>query len=169
MFRNCCLSLAASIALFAGTARAADDFFILIDGIYGTSTAEGFEGWIVAESWSLGFTRGTCHDLHFVKQMDASSAAFTGAALLGTFYPTVVLVASRTSGDGSRLTYLKLTLSNSVFTSYQTGGSGGSGFLPLEQISVQPSSVKVEAFEQDPIGGGVTPAATTTVTCQKVK
>jgi hypothetical protein len=38
----------------------------------------------------------------------------------------------------------------------------------MEQISVQPSSVKFEAFEQDATGAA-TLVASNTVTCQKVK
>ena len=168
MFRNICLSLAASTALFAGTAQAANDYLLQIDGISGTSTEVGFEAYIAVESWSLGFTRGTCQALHFVKQMDGSSPNLTAAAMLGTFYPKAVLVARRTGGDANRFIYLRLTLDSNVFTSYQTGGSNGSSLLPMEQISVQPSSVKIEAFDQDQFGV-VTLVATNTVTCQKVK
>lgn len=168
MFKNLCLSLAASTALTAGVAQANPDFFILIDGISGTSTTRGFEEYIDVESWSLGFTRGLCQDLHFVKQMDEASADLTAAALLGTFHPTVVLVARRTGGDGAAFTYMKLTLANSVFTSLQTGGSAGSSILPMEQISLQPSSVKIEIFKQLE-GGGSQPILPRTVTCQKPK
>lgn len=168
MLKNICLSLTATSALIAGAAQADPDFFIKIDGISGTSTTAGFEQYIDVESWSLGFTRGYCQDLHFVKQMDAASADLTAAALLGTFYPTVSLVARRSGGDGAPFTYMRLTLANSVFSSFQTGGSSGSSILPMEQISLQPSSVKLEVFEQSP-GGGSQLAATSTVTCQKPK
>ena len=167
MFRNICLSLAASTA-FAGAAQAANDYLLQVDGISGTSTEAGFEAYLPVESWSLGFTRGACQALHFVKEMDTSSPDLTAAAMLGTFYSKAVLVARRTGGDGSRFIYLRLTLNNSAFTSYQTGGSNGSSLLPFEQISVQPSSVKIEAFDQDQFGV-VTLVATNTVTCQKVK
>jgi len=168
MFRNLCLSLAATTALVAGTAHANPDFFIRIDGISGTSTTAGFEQYIDVASWSLGFTRGYCQALHFVKEMDASSADMTAASLLGTFYPIVNLVARRSAGDGSQFTYMRLTMANSVFTSFQTGGSSGSSILPMEQITLQPSSVKLEVFEQL-AGGGSQLVATSTVTCQKPK
>lgn len=171
MTKRMSLSLAAVFAaLSAGSAQAASDYLIQIDGIAGTSTLAGFEDYIGVESWSLGFVRGTCQDLHFVKQMDAASAPLTGAAMLGSFYPKIVLVARKAGGDGSGFVYLKLTLTNSIFTSFQSGGSNGSSLLPMEQISAQPSSVKFEAFEQDRTGTGVvTLVATNTVTCQKVK
>jgi hypothetical protein len=59
-------------------------------------------------------------------------------------------------------------LTNSIFTSFQSGGSNGSSLLPMEQISAQPSGVKFEAFEQDQTGV-VTLVASNTVTCQKAK
>ena len=164
MFKNICMFLATATLLVAGAAQGAQDYLIRIDGITGTSTVEGFEEYINVESWSLGFSRGQCQSLHFVKQMDTASADLTGAALLGTFYPSVILVARKTAGDTS-FTYMKLTLSNSVFTSFQTGGSNGSSILPMEQVSLQPSSVKIELFED----GNTSPVATNTVTCQKPK
>jgi len=169
MIKRMYLTLSAVlVALSAGAAQAASDYLIHIDGIGGTSTLAGFEDYIGVESWSLGFVRNTCQDLHFVKQMDAASAPLTGAAMLGTFYPKIVLVARKTGGDGNGFVYLKLTLTNSVFTSFQSGGSSGSSVLPLEQISAQPSTVKFEAFEQDQTGV-VTLVASNMVTCQKVK
>jgi len=99
MIKKIVLSLAGCAALMAGVAQAASaDYLIRIVGISGTSTIEGFEDYIGVESWSLGFTRGVCQDLHFVKQMDAASAPLTGATISGTFYPTIILVARRTGG-----------------------------------------------------------------------
>lgn len=168
MFKNLCLSFAASTALFTGVAQASPEFFIRIAGITGTSTVQGFEEFIDVESWSLGFTRGLCQDLHFVKQMDASSAELTAATLTGTFYPTVILVARRSAGDGSQFTYMRLTLSSSVLTSLQVGGSAGSSILPMEQVSLQPSTVKLELYKQLE-GGGSEEIPPKTVTCQKPK
>ena len=169
MIKKIVLSLAGCAALTAGVAQAASaDYLIRIVGISGTSTIEGFEDYIGVESWSLGFTRGVCQDLHFVKQMDAASAPLTGATISGTFYPTIILVARRAGGDGNAFTYMKLTLTNSVFTSFQTGGSNGSSILPIEQISLQPSSVKFEAFAQDQFGN-IALIASNNVTCQKPK
>ena len=166
MIKKACLSLAASTALIAGVAQAASDYLIHIDGIAGNSNLIGFEDYIAVNSWSLGFARGVCQQLHFVKPMDAASADLTGAAMLGTNYPGIILVALK---QGERpFVYMRLTLTNSAFTSFQTGGSAGSSDLPLEQISVQPSSVKIEAFEQDD-RGNVNLVATNTVTCQKAK
>ena len=141
MIKRMYLSLAAAVAaLGAGSAQAASDYLIHIDGITGTSSLAGFEDYIDVESWSLGFVRNACQDLHFVKQMDAASAPLTGAAMLGTFYPKIILVARRTGGDGQGFTYLKLTLTNSVFTSFQSGGSNGSSVLLASSVQLSPST-----------------------------
>ena len=167
MIKKICLSLAAvSGALIAGVAQAADDYLIRIDGISGTSNIAHFEDYIKVESWSLGFSRGVCQSLNFAKQMDAASADLTGATMLGTYYPSIILIALK-QGEG-RVVTMRLTLTNSVFTSFQTGGSSNSSVLPMESISVQPSVVKFEAFEQDE-RGNVELVATNTVTCQRVK
>ena len=55
-------SLAATLSI--GTAQAASDYLIQIDGISGTSTSDGFQDYIDIESWSLGFVRNSCQDLH---------------------------------------------------------------------------------------------------------
>lgn len=166
MIKRTCLSLVAATALMAGIAHGADDYLIRIEGISGTSQLRGFEDYIAVQSWSLGFARGVCQDLHFVKVMDAASPDLTGAAMLGTFYQNITLVALK---QGERpFVYMRLTLTNSIFTSFQTGASGGASVLPMEQISLQPSSVKIEAFEQDNTGAAKL-VATNTVTCQKVK
>jgi hypothetical protein len=96
------------------------------------------------------------------------AATTTVAALLGTFYPKATLLARKIGGDGRPFMYMRLTLTNSVFTGFQTGGSSGSSILPFEQVSMQPSSVKFEAFDQDLVGGGSDQVATNTVTCQNV-
>ena len=167
MIKRTSLVLAAALAtLSVGSAQAASDYLIHIDGIAGTSEIIGFQDYIEIDSYSLGFVRNACQDLHFVKQMDSSSGPMTAATILGTFVPQILLVA-RKAGERP-FTYLKLTLTNSVFTSLQSGGANGSGVLPVEQISIQPSSVKFELFGQDATGGPVQ-LASNTVTCQKVK
>ncbi len=165
MIKNICLCLVASTALLAGSSHAASEYLMKIDGIPGTSTMPGFRDFIDVQSWSLGFTQGICQDLHFDKEMDTSSAELTGATLSGAFYRSVILVALKTSGEGVPFTYMKLTLVNSIFTSFQTGGSNGSSIVPMEQISLAPSSVKFELFQE----GSPVAVATNTVTCQKPK
>jgi type VI protein secretion system component Hcp len=156
------LHLAASTALAAGTATAENEYFIKIDGIPGTANQIGLTDFIQVESWALGFEDGHCQALQFVKKMDASSANLTGAALSGAVFPRIVLIA-RKPGE-QPFTYLRLTLTNSVFKSFKTAGGSNEIALPTEQVSAQPSAVKTDVYAQDERGGSVR-VATSNVAC----
>ncbi|HET8692852.1 MAG TPA: type VI secretion system tube protein Hcp [Steroidobacteraceae bacterium] len=151
MLKNLCASMAVAAVLVAPSAGAAE-YFVRVDGIPGTSTYRGMEDYVQVESWSFGFKEGVCQGLTFVKTMDASSAAFTVAALSGVVYPFIVVVARKPGQQP--FTFMRLTLNNAVFTSFTTGGTTNDG-VPIEQISAKPTSVKTELFEQDIRGGKV--------------
>jgi type VI protein secretion system component Hcp len=155
--------MAAAAAFVAGPAQAASEYFIRVDGIAGTSLFKGLEDYIQIQSWSLGFDSGACQGLQFVKQMDASSADFTVAALSGTVYPRIILIA-RKPGAVPFL-YMRLTLTSNVFTTFKTGSNtSDDSLLPIEQISARPSRVKTELFGQDDRGQRI-PLATSEVNC----
>lgn len=163
MIRSACLSLAATTALVAGVAQA-DDYLIRVQGVNGTSNLVGFEDYIVIESFSLGFARGTCGELNFVKAVDAASPHLIGAAMLGTSFQSIVLVALRAAQSPS--IRMRLTLTDSVFTGVSTSGISASDRQPSDQVSLQPASVKIELFEQD-MQGRNTLVATNTVDCHR--
>ncbi len=162
MIKNACLSLAVTTVLVAGVAQA-DEYLIQVPGIDGTSNRVGFEEYIAIEYFSLGFSRGTCRDLNFIKTMDAASPNLTGAAVLGTSFQSIVLVGLR-AGEAP-FVRMRLTLTDSVFTAVSTSGSSASDLEPRDQVSLQPSSVRIESFEQDIQGQSVL-VATNTVVCQ---
>lgn len=166
MMKQIIMALAASTALVASNAQAAFDTFLKVRGINGTSSVRGFEEYIDIYSFSLGFTRGVCSSLNVMKKMDTSSAEITGATLLGTTFPQAILVL-RKPGENP-WTFMKMTLNTINFTSIQESGSSGGDDQPTESVSLQPASVKIEAFEQDAVGNAVL-VATNTVTCQKSK
>jgi type VI protein secretion system component Hcp len=166
VIKNVCLAIAASTALIAGTAQAASDFFLKIVGITGTSQVVGFTDYIDIFSYSVGFTNGACSSLNVMKKMDTASADITAAALLGTTYPSAVLVGRKAGTQP--FVYLRVTLTNVKVTSLQDSGSAGGDDVPTESVSMQPSSVKIESFVQDSSGNSVL-AATNTVSCQKLK
>jgi type VI protein secretion system component Hcp len=149
VFKAFRLAIAAVAALAAGPA-AAVDYLVKVDGIPGTSNLVRMTDYIPVQSWSLGFNKGVCQTLTFVKTMDASSAALTAAALSGVVYPQIILVA-RHPGE-QPYNFMRLVLTNSVFTSFKTGGSTIDGSVPTETISAQPSSVKTELYEMTASG-----------------
>ena len=150
MIKNVFQSVASATALLAGSAQAANEYFVRVYGIAGTSLVRDLTDFIEVQSWSLGFDNGVCQGLQFVKQTDSSSADFTGAALSGVVYPRIVLLARKPGAPP--FDYMRVTLTNSVFTSFKTGGSRGADLAPTEQISAQPSSVKTEVYGQDEKG-----------------
>lgn len=147
MPRRFVYSIAALAALITAPAQATD-YFIKVDGIPGTSNLVRMTDYIHVQSWSLDFSDGVCHGLNFVKHMDASSPLFTGAALSGAVYPTIILIAQRPGNNP--FNFLRLTLTNSVFTSFKSGGTtGGEPAVPVEYIGIKPSRVKTDLFQED--------------------
>ena len=49
---------------------------------------------------------------------------------------------------GKQEEFLKVTLSDLIVSSYQTGGSGGSDIIPMDQISFNFSKLEMEYKEQ---------------------
>ena len=162
VIRNLVRSVAFATVLFAGSAQAANEYYVRVYGIAGTSLVRGLTDFIEVQSWSLGFDNGVCEGLQFVKQADASSADLTGAALSGTVFSRIVLLA-RKPGE-QPFNYMRVTLSNSVITSFKTGGSRSDDLAPTEVISARPSSVRTEIYGQDEKGTRFL-VATSSVAC----
>ena len=51
-------------------------------------------------------------------------------------------------GGTDQQEYLKYTFSDVLVSSYQAGGSGGSGVIPTEQVSLNYSKMEIEYKEQ---------------------
>ena len=147
------LSLASATVLLAGSAHAANEYYVRVYGIGGTSLVRGLTDFIEVQSWSLGFDNGVCQGLQFVKQADASSADLTGAALSGTVFSRIVLLA-RKPGEVP-FDYMRVTLTNSVITSFKTGGSRSDDLAPTEQITARPSTVRTEVYGQEERGSRI--------------
>ena len=165
MIKKACLIAALSTAMFATAAQAEDEYFLNVPGINGAAEVIGFQGQIPVESWSLGMTKGLCQAFHFSKVHDPSSGQFTEAVLLGVVYPSATLSALKLTGDGP-FVYLKITMLNGIFKSFQQSGNDGTGQLPMEQISYQPASIKVQSYKQNEVGDPFL-FAENTVICQR--
>ena len=150
MIKSFVLSVASATALLAASAQAANEYYVRVYGIPGTSLVIGLTDFIEVQSWSLGFDNGACEGLQFVKQADASSADLTGAALSGAVYSRIVLLARKPGAPP--FDYMRVTLTNSVITSFRTGGSRSDDLAPTEQVTARPSSVRTEVYGQDEKG-----------------
>jgi len=145
------------------------DYFLKVDGIDGEATDSKHKGEIDVESWSWGATnsgdaahRGgmgagkvAMQDFHFVMKVNKATPKLMEACATGEHIKKAILTCRKAGKDQQE--YLKVTLSDLVVSSYQTGGSHGD-VVPTDQVSLNFSKVEYEYKEQKPdgtLGGAV--------------
>jgi type VI secretion system secreted protein Hcp len=150
---------------------AAVDYFLKIDGIDGESQDSKHKGEIELQSFSFGGSQsGTAaygggggagkvqlQDFHFVKETDKASPKLFLSCCNGGPIKTATLVARKAGKDQQE--YLKITMSDLLVSSYQSGGSAGD-VIPTDQVSINFSKIEIEYKEQKGDGslGGATKA-----------
>jgi len=150
---------------------AAVDFFLKIDGIDGESSDSKHKGEIDVDSWSWGEAQHGTHsagggggagkvkmeDFRFSMKVNKASPKLMLSCATGEHHKTAVLICRKAGKDQQE--YLKITLSDVLVSSYQTGGHGG-GVVPVEQVALNFSKIELEYKEQKPDGtlGGATKA-----------
>ena len=141
------------------------DMFFKIGDIKGESADHKHKEEIDVLAWSWGASnsgsmatgggggsgKANVQDLSFTKYVDGGSAALLGAVLTGKHIPTADLVV-RKAGD-KPLEYIKITLTDVLVSSLQTGGSGGEDRL-TENVTLNFAKVKFAYFKQDKTGAG---------------
>jgi type VI secretion system secreted protein Hcp len=140
------------------------DYFLKITNVKGESTDEKHKGEIELESWSFGGTNAasfssgggggagkvSLQDFHFVKKTDKSSVKLFVAMSTGEHLPSAVLTCRKAGKEQQE--FLIITLTDTMVSSYQTGGSAGSAIIPSEQVSLGYSKIEVKYKEQKPDG-----------------
>ncbi len=143
---------------------AAVDFYLKIDGIDGESADHKHKGSIDIESFSWGATQMGSHssgggggagkvsmqDFHFVMKVNKASPKLMLACATGQHIKKAVLIARKAGKEQQE--YMKVTMSDLLVSSYQTGGSEGSNTLPSDQISMNFAKIEIEYKEQKPDG-----------------
>lgn len=148
------------------------DFFLKVNGIEGESKDHKHKNEIELESWSWGESQsGTGHaggghgagkvaaqDFHFVMKINKASPKFLLACANGEHLKDATLVARKAGKEQQE--YLKIKFTDLLVSSYQTGGSGNSNVLPVDQISINFAKLEMEYKEQNADGslGGATKA-----------
>jgi type VI secretion system secreted protein Hcp len=150
------------------------DYFLKIDGIEGESTDSKHKGEIEIESFSWGVSQsGTIgggggggagkaqfQDFSFTAvESKASPKLFVGCAS-GEHIKQAVLTG-RTGRDfvkGEDI-FLKLTLTDVLISSYQTGGSQSSDTLPIDQVSLNFAKIEFSHTSTEKSGTGETVTA----------
>ena len=158
------------------------DAFLKIDGIEGESQDSKHKGEIELESFSWGAQQtGTAasgggmgagkvamQDFHITKKVDKASPKLMLACADGEHLKKAVLTARKAGKDQQE--FLKVTLSDLLVSSYQTGGHGHGEIIPTDQISLNFAKIEMEYKEQKPDGtlGGAVKAGYDVKTMKKV-
>jgi type VI secretion system secreted protein Hcp len=161
---------------------AAVDYFLKIDGIDGESADDKHKGEIDIESWSWGESNTGSHaagggggagkvhmqDFNFVMRMNKASPKLMLACASGQHIPKAVLTMRKAGKQQQE--YAKITMSDLLVASYQTGGSSKGDIIPLEQISLNYAKIEFEYKEQKTDGslGGSTKAGWNVKENQKI-
>ena len=152
---------------------AAVDYFLKIDGISKGESPDdqykGSDGWIQIESWSFGASQGgtmsygggggagkvSMQDFHFVMKTNIASPNLLQSCADGSHYKSAQVIA-RKAGTTPQ-SFLKYTFSDCLVSSFQTGGSGSSDVIPLDQISLNFAKIEMD-YKQQTAKGDLDPA-----------
>ena len=143
---------------------AAVDYFLKIEGYDGESKDSKHGGEIDVESWSWGETQSGTHgagggggagkvsmqDFHFVMKINKASPKLILACASGEHIKKAVLTCRKAGKDQQE--FLKITMSDALVSSFQTGGSGGSDIIPTDQLSLNYAKIEFEYKPQKPDG-----------------
>src|SRR5437016_2732370 len=143
---------------------AAVDYFLKIDGIQGESKADKHTDEIDVQSFSWGATQSgsfaggggggagkvAMQDFHFTMLHSKASPALMLACAQGDHIKSAILTCRKAGKEQQE--FLKITMSDCLVSSFQTGGHGGGGVLPSEQVSLNFAKIEFEYKEQDATG-----------------
>lgn len=144
---------------------AAVDYFLKIDTIKGESMDDKHKDEIQIESWSFGLTqtgsfgqgggggagKASFQDVHFTSKTNASSPKLFIASATGEHIKSAILTCRKAGGKQEE--FLIITLSDILVSSYQTGGHGASGELPMDQFALNFAKIEYAYKVQDAKGG----------------
>lgn len=143
---------------------AAVDYFLKLEGVEGESQDHKHKGEIDLESWSWGETQAGTHsggggggagkvsmqDFHFVMKVNKASPKLLLACASGEHIKKAVLTCRKAGKEAQE--FLKMTLTDLLVSSFQTGGSGHGDIVPTDQISLNYSKIEYEYKAQKPDG-----------------
>ncbi|HWD91498.1 MAG TPA: type VI secretion system tube protein Hcp [Verrucomicrobiae bacterium] len=136
------------------------DYYLKLDGIPGESTDSKHKGEIDLESWSWGQTNAgthsagsgggagkvSMHDFNFTMKINKASPKLFLACATGQHIKEALLTCRRAGKDQQE--YLKIKFSELLVSNFQTGGSGGEGVVPTDQISLNFGKIEISYAPQ---------------------
>ena len=140
------------------------DYFLKIDGIKGESKDSKHAGEIELDSWSWGesqqgtFASGTgggagkvsMQDFHFTMKNNVASPQLFFSCASGKHIKEATLFA-RKAGEKPQ-EYLQIKLTDVLVSSYNTGGAGHPGELPVDSVSLNFAKIEFAYAPQGPDG-----------------
>jgi type VI secretion system secreted protein Hcp len=148
------------------------DYFLKLDGIKGESTDSKHKGEIELSSFSWGCSNtsdvagssgtgggaGKVHfqDLHCTTMVNTSSPTLMLNCATGVHIKSALVTARKQGGD--QQDYYKVTLTDVLVSSYQSGGGGD--LIPTDQFSLNYGKIEFSYQSQDEKGKLGTPVKT---------
>jgi type VI secretion system secreted protein Hcp len=143
---------------------AAVDFFLKLTGIDGEAQDKKHKNSIDVQTWSwseqqqglsnLGGGSGAGKvsggDFHFTMKVNKASPKLFLACANGEHIKDGLLTARKAGKE--QLEFLKIKLTDLLVSSYQTGGSGHSDIVPIDQVSLNFAKMEIEYCEQSDTG-----------------
>jgi type VI secretion system secreted protein Hcp len=142
----------------------ASDYLLKLDGIKGESTDSKHKDEIEIESFSWGCTnpgsfasasgggsgKVSFQDLHFTSRVSVASPNLMVACATGQHIKSAILTVRKAGKEQQE--YYIVKLSDTLVSSYQSGGSEGSNALPVDQFSINYAKIEFEYKSQKPDG-----------------
>ncbi|HEY0007061.1 MAG TPA: type VI secretion system tube protein Hcp [Pyrinomonadaceae bacterium] len=139
---------------------AAVDYFLKIEGVDGESHDSKHKGEIDLESFSWGESQTGSHaagggggagkvamqDFHFVMRVNKASPKLMLGCATGEHFKKAVLICRKAGKEQQE--FLKVTMSDVLISSYQTGGSAHGETLPMDQCALNFAKIEFEYKEQ---------------------
>lgn len=147
---------AAFLALTTLLSPAASDYLLELDGIKGESTDDAHRGAIEISSFSWGVSnsstiggggtagKATFKEFTVTKKTDASCPELFIRCATGQHIPSAVLHVRKAGTAGKPETYLKITLTDVLVSSYLSEGSAGTPGNTVPEQSISFSYAKIE-------------------------
>jgi type VI secretion system secreted protein Hcp len=139
---------------------AAVDYFLKIDGIEGESYDAKHKGAIQIETYNFGANqtgshsagggggagKAHLHDFSFVMLANKASPKLFLACCNGQHIPKAVLICRKAGKEQQE--YLKVTLSDLLISSFQSGGPHKGELMPFDSVSLNFAKIEFEYREQ---------------------
>jgi len=143
---------------------AAVDYFLKLDGIEGESADDKHKNEIELDSFSWGATQqGTAgthtgagagkvnmQDIHFTSKLSKASPKLALAVATGQAVKEATLTVRKAGGKQEE--YFTIKLSDTLVSSYQTGGSGHGDVVPVDQFSLNFAKIEIKYKPQQKDG-----------------